>query len=97
MYIHIRIYLYMRISSTQTNIAFAQEMKNTFYSQQTEVVSGRAGQGVAEGVQRWQPCRRQHIAAGVTPMTFVFPSIYVSVCAYMARACGEGVAQGSNY
>ena len=72
-------------------------MKNTFYPQQTEHVSGRAGQGVAEGVDKWQPCRRQHIAAGVTPMKFVFLSIYMRVCAHMARACGEGVVQGGNY
>ena len=63
-------------------------MKNTFYSQQTEHVSGRAGHGVAEGVDKWQPCRRQHIAAGVTPMKFIY-EIYVSkyLC---ARLCAHG-------
>jgi len=61
-------------------------MKNTFYPQQTEHVSGRAGQGVAEGVERWQPCRRQHIAAGVTPMKFCISKyLCARMCAYGAR------------
>jgi len=96
-YIYIYMYMFKHTYFININkyVAFAQGMKITFV-QHTEFVRG-AGQGIAQGVRSWQFCRRQRIGAGVTPIIFVFLSIYMRVCAHMARACGEGGAQGSNY
>jgi len=82
MYTHVPVYTYIYIINVNKYVTFAQEMKITFV-QHIEHVSGRAGQGVAEGIRSWQLCRRQHIGAGVTPMQFVYPTIYVRVCARM--------------
>ena len=69
---------------------------NSTETKRTGCVSGRAGQGVAEGVRRWQLCHRQRFAPGITHMKFISMCVCVRVCTRVRRRSVRRRAEGGD-